>query len=125
MTNLLRHLEEMRLRLGEAARDERALVQALADALNRLDEQLLRDVRTIGTEHERRRGEILGELRDLADGIGMFRQPVAALQAPEELLHHRRTSGFLERIRINAPGDRRQPMSKAESPWSDGATSIN
>ncbi len=123
MAKLLQHLEEMRLRLGEAARDERALVQALADALNRLDEQLLHDVRTIGTEHERRREEILGELRNLADGIGMFRQPLAPPQAPEERLHYGRTNGFLERI--IAPGDRRQPMSKVESPWSDGATSIN
>ncbi len=123
MTKLLQHLEEMRLRLGEAARDERALVQALADALNRLDEQLLRDVRTIGTEHELRREEIHGELRHLADGIGMFRRPLAPPQVPEGLLHHRRTNGLLERI--IAPGDWRQPMSKVESPWSDGATGIN
>jgi len=113
----------MRLRLGEAARDERALVQALADALNRLDEQLLRDVRTIAAEHRQRRGEILGELRDLADGIGMHRQLLAPPQAPEELLRDHRTNGFLERI--IALGDRRQPMSKVENPWSEGAAAIN
>jgi hypothetical protein len=41
MTKLLQHIEEMRARLSEIANGERALVQALNDAFNRLDQQLL------------------------------------------------------------------------------------
>ena len=93
MTKLLQHIEEMRARLSEIASDERALVQALSDAFNRLDQRLLGGVRTIATEHQLRREEILGELHDIADGIGMSRQPLSPPQAPEEL-----ANGFQERI---------------------------
>jgi hypothetical protein len=93
MTRLLQHIEDMRVHLSEVVRDEQALVQALGDALNRLDQQLLGGVRTIATEHQLRREEILGELHDIADGIGMSRQPLAPPQAPEEL-----ANGFQERI---------------------------
>ena len=82
MTKLLQHIEEMRVRLSEIAGDEQTLVQALGDALSRLDQQLLRDVRSIATEHEIRREEILGELQGLAIGIGMFRPPLGAPQEP-------------------------------------------
>ena len=58
MRQLLQHIEEMRVRLSEIASGEQALVQALGDALNRLDQQLLRGVRTITTEHELRRGVV-------------------------------------------------------------------
>ena len=75
MTKLLQHIEEMRVRLSEIAGDEQTLVQALGDALSRLDQQLLHDVRSIATEHEIRREEILGELQGLAIGIGMFQPP--------------------------------------------------
>ena len=85
MTKLLQHIEEMRVRLSEIAGDEQTLVQALGDALSRLDQQLLRDVRSIATEHEIRREEILGELQGLAIGIGMFRPPLGAPQATEEI----------------------------------------
>jgi len=93
MTKLLQHIEEMRVRLSEIAGDEQALVQALGDAFKRLDQQLLRNVRTTAADHELRREEILGELHDIADGIGMSRQPLAPPQAPEEL-----ANGFRERI---------------------------
>jgi hypothetical protein len=111
MTKLLQHIEEMRVRLSEIAGDEQALVQALGDALNRLDQQLLRDVRSIAGEHELRREEILGELQGLAGGIGMFRPPLGQSAAPEEI-PHRRTNGFQQRI---APGDWRQATSNIEN----------
>jgi hypothetical protein len=113
MTKLVQYIEEMRVRLSEIARDEQALVQGLGDALNRLDQQLLGGVRTIATEHEQRREDILGELQDLADGIGMIRQPLGAPAAPEELPPYRRTNGFQERI--VGPRDWRQAISKAPS----------
>ena len=112
MTKLLQHIEEMRVRLSEIASDEQALVQALGDALDRLDQQLLRDVRSIATEHELRREEILGELQGLAGGIGMFRAPLAAPPAPEELPNYRRANGLQQRI--VAPGDWRQATSNIE-----------
>ena len=108
MTKLLQHIEEMRARLSEIASDEWALVQALSDAFNRLDQQLLGGVRTIATEHQLRREEILGELQDLA----VFRQPLAPPQAPEELLPSRRANGFK---RILGPRDWRKSISKAPS----------
>jgi hypothetical protein len=112
MTKLLQHIEEMRVRLSEIAGDEQALVQALGDALSRLDQQLLRDVRSIASEHEVRREEILGELQGLAGGIGMFRPPLGAPPAPDELAPLRRASGFQQRI---APGDWRQATSNIEN----------
>jgi hypothetical protein len=111
MTKLLQHIEEMRVRLSEIAGDEQSLVKALGDALDRLDQQLLRHVRSIATEHELRREEILGELQGLAGGIGMFRQPLSAPQSPEELAPYRRPTGFQQRI---APGDWRQATSNIE-----------
>jgi hypothetical protein len=113
MTKLLQHIEEMRLRLSEIASDEQTLVQALGDALDRLDQQLLRDVRSVAADHELRREEILGELQGLAGGIGMFRTPLAGPPPAEELPHHRRTNGFQQRI--VAPGDWRQATTNIEN----------
>ncbi len=113
MMKLTQYIEDMRVRLSEIARDEQALVQALADALNQLDQQLLGGVRTIATEHELRREDILGELQGLADGIGMVRQPLGAAKAPEELPPYRRNNGFQERI--VGPRDWRQAISKVPS----------
>jgi hypothetical protein len=113
MTKLLQHIEEMRIRLSEIASGERVLVQALGDALNRLDQQLLRGVRMIATEHWLRREEILGELWDLAGGIGMVRQPPVAPQAPDELPPQRRGNGFQERV--IGPRDWRQALSNRPS----------
>jgi hypothetical protein len=113
MTKLMQYVEEMRVRLSEIARDEQALVQKLGDALNRLDQQLLGGVRTIATEHELRREDILGELQGLADSIGMVRQPLGAPQAPDELPPYRHANGFRERI--VGPRDWRQAIGKAPS----------
>ena len=93
MTKLLQHIEEMRLRLSEIASDEQQLVQALGDALDRLDQQLLHDVRSIASDHELRREEILGELQGLAGGIGMLGKRVAQL---------RKTGEFRSQCRVGA-----------------------
>ena|SRR5689334_11043927 len=113
MTKLLQHIEEMRLRLSEIASDEQQLVQALGDALDRLDQQLLHDVRSVASDHELRREEILGELQGLAGGIGMFRAPLAAPQPAEELPNYRRANGFQQRI--VSPGDWRQATNNIEN----------
>ena len=83
MRPLLQQLEEMHIRIAETATHEERLVKALADALTRLDDQLLQDVQSIATEHEVRRTAILGELQGLASSIGMFQapRPSAAIEA--------------------------------------------
>ena len=79
LTNLHPHIEEMRTCLSQMADMERSQVQNLSDALNHIDQQLLQDVRRVGTEHQDRRGSILNELQALARTIGQFlptREPV-------------------------------------------------
>jgi hypothetical protein len=79
-------VEEMSSRLGQIADAEQALVRALGEALSRVDQQLLQDVRNLTIEHETRRGAILHELQGLAARIGAFpaaREPVAGLEYME------------------------------------------
>jgi hypothetical protein len=111
MTKLLQHIEDMRLRLKEISNNEQVLVKALGDALNRLDQQLLRDVRTIANEHEARREAILGELQGLAAGIGMFHTPIHPALAREELPTYMPAPAHQPSI---APGDWRQAASNIE-----------
>ncbi|MFA5958406.1 hypothetical protein [Hyphomicrobium sp.] len=66
MTDLSKNVEEMLSRLADNARTEQDFVQTLSDALRRVDEQLLRDVRNVSLQHELRREAILGELQELA-----------------------------------------------------------
>jgi hypothetical protein len=47
------------------------VVEALGDALNRLDQEILQNIRNIAAGHEARRGAILNELQALAGSIGM------------------------------------------------------
>jgi len=83
MRKLLEQLEDMHIRVAEAATHEEALIKALGDALERLDQQLLSDVQTIASEHQARRTAILGELHGLASSIGMFQSPPAQHAAIE------------------------------------------
>ena len=80
MTKMIELVEEMRARLNQIAEAEHTLVRALGEALSRVDQKLLQDVRSITTDHESRRGAILHELQALALRIGAF--PVAREQAP-------------------------------------------
>jgi hypothetical protein len=66
MTDLSKNVEDMLSRLAENARTEQDFVRTLSDALRRVDEQLLRDVRNVSLQHELRREAILGELQELA-----------------------------------------------------------
>jgi hypothetical protein len=76
MSKMIQLVEEMRTRLTEIARSEQALVSALGEALSRVDQRLLQDVRLITSEHEVRRSAILLELQSLASRIGAFpREP--------------------------------------------------
>jgi hypothetical protein len=72
LTQLTPHIEEMRTKLADTADAERALVQSLSDALNRMDQDTMQGVRTMAAEHEARRAGILEELQALAASIGTF-----------------------------------------------------
>ncbi len=66
MTGISKNVEEMLSRLAENARTEQDFIHTLSDALRRVDEQLLRDVRNVALQHELRREAILGELQELS-----------------------------------------------------------
>jgi hypothetical protein len=63
---------ETRTGSGDTVADMQTLIQSLGDGLGGLDDQLLRDLRGIGSEHEMRREEILRELQVLANSIGFL-----------------------------------------------------
>ncbi len=86
MTKMIQLVEEMGARLSQIADAENELVRALGEALSRVDQKLLQDVRNITTEHEARRGAILHELQGLAARIGAFpaaREPMPGVQYAE------------------------------------------
>lgn len=66
MTGLPQNLELMLARLTDNSKSELELVRALADAIRRVDEQMLREVRNVALQHEMRREAIFGELQDIA-----------------------------------------------------------
>ena len=82
MTKLRQHIDEMRTNVTQTATGEQSLVKSLGDALNHVDQQLLRDLRKVAAEHEARRAVIFNELQALACSIGVFQPPpdVAAIQ---------------------------------------------
>jgi hypothetical protein len=81
LTELTPHINEMRTKLSQTAEHERSLTQSLSDALKRMDQETLRNVRNISAEHEARRAGILIELQALAASIGTF-QPAREQQVP-------------------------------------------
>ncbi len=72
MAKLLQQIAHVSTHLAETFRNEQALVKSLADDLNNLDQQLLRDIRQVAADHQIRRGTIFNALVDLAGSIGMF-----------------------------------------------------
>ena len=72
MSKLRQHVEDMRTSVTQTASNEQSLVKSLGDALNHVDQQLLRDIRKVAAEHEARRAVIFNELQALAHTIGAF-----------------------------------------------------
>ena len=72
MSKLIEYVDEMRARLDEVSGTEKLLIRALDDALRRVDQDLLADVRDVTIAHEARRVAILQELQGLASRIGAF-----------------------------------------------------
>lgn len=79
-TTLPENIEELLVRLADNSRGELDLVRTLGDAIRRVDEQLLREVRSVTLAHEIRREAILGELHHLANRLCAL--PVATHHQP-------------------------------------------
>jgi hypothetical protein len=114
MRPLLQQLEEMHIRIAETATHEERLVKAMADALTRLDDQLMQDVQSIATEHESRRTAILGELQGLASSIGMFQLPRPAIEA--EATAYTPIAGDWREATSNIREDHDAPVSALAAP---------
>lgn len=84
MTKLRQHIDEMRAGLTQTSTGEQSLVKGLGDALNQIDQELLRDIRKVATEHEARRAVIFNELQALACNIGVFQPPPAMDAIPQQ-----------------------------------------
>ena len=84
MTKMLQYVEDMSARLAEVAATEQTLIRALGDALSRVDQELLADVRDLTMAHEARRVAILTELQGLAQRIGSFPGPAEVLPSIED-----------------------------------------
>jgi hypothetical protein len=92
MARLSEHIEHVRRRLTEITETEEVLIRALDEALARIDQKLLREVRDVTAAHEARRGAILAELEALAVRIGAFPSPHEAIDALEEAPRHTLTA---------------------------------
>ncbi len=115
MTKLHQYVEEMRARLTEVSETERTLIRELDDALCRLDQRLLADVRDLTTEHEARRIAVLSELQTLASRMGAFpasADPLTALE--DETPAHLNGYAALDAEQAAAAGDWRQAVSKID-----------
>lgn len=75
MSKMNELVDELRQQLGTIGDSEQSLVASLREALNRYDQKLLQDVRSLAAEHEVRRGAILNELHTLAKRMGAFPAP--------------------------------------------------
>ncbi|RUO98784.1 hypothetical protein [Hyphomicrobium sp.] len=88
MSGLSKNIEEMLSRLADNARTEQDFVQTLSEALRRVDEQLLRDVRNVSLQHELRREAILGELQELATRLCALPVRGPAVPAIDQQMMH-------------------------------------
>ena len=83
MTKMIELVEEMGAKIAHIKDTERELLRALGEALNRVDQRLLQNVREITSEHGTRRGATLHELQCLAARIGSFptsRRPITGIE---------------------------------------------
>jgi len=75
MSKMNELVDGLRQQLNTIGDSEQTLVASLREALNRYDQKLLQDVRSLAAEHEVRRGAILSELHTLAKRMGAFPSP--------------------------------------------------
>ena len=116
MTGLHQNIEDILARLLEKSRGELDLVRTLADAIRRVDEHLLREVRSVTLQHEVRREAIFGELQNLATRLCSL--PVmngAASMAAIDQQTHTNGHAAMDAVQSNAGG----------ADWRQAAQNIN
>ena len=85
MTHLHQNVDDMLAELTERSQTEKEFVRRLSDAIRRVDDQLLRDVRNVSLQHEVRREAILGELQTLAGRLCALPARAAPMVAIDQL----------------------------------------
>ena len=69
MTALPDNIEALLDKLTANSRNELELIRTLSEAIRRVDDQLLREIRSVSVAHEIRRETIVGELQTLANRL--------------------------------------------------------
>ncbi len=110
MTGLPENIEQLLTELVEKSRHEMNIMLALADAIRRTDEQLLREVRNVTLHHEMRREEIKGELQTLATRLCSL--PGRQLPDTTNGSLHRQHNAISDRNHHNGP----PPLSRKNWP---------
>jgi hypothetical protein len=116
MTGLHQNIEDILARLLEKSRGELDLIRTLADAIRRVDEHLLREVRSVTLQHEVRREAIFGELQNLATRLCSL--PVmngAASMAAIDQQTHTNGHAAIDAVQSNVGG----------ADWREAAQNIN
>lgn len=87
MTALPENIETLLDKLTENSRNEMDLIRTLAEAVRRVDDQLLREVRSVAIAHEIRREAIVGELQTLANRLCALPARALDVSAKPSIVH--------------------------------------
>ena len=112
MAGLQQNIQQMLMRLTENSRTELDIVRALADGIRRVDEQMLREVRSAAMQHELRREAIFGELQELASRLCAM--PARDVMTAINRRDYAYTPAAIERTASNVGGDWPQGAQKIE-----------
>jgi hypothetical protein len=115
MTGLPENIEHILQRLTENSKTELDIVRALADGIRRVDEQMLREVRSVALQHEVRREAIFGELQELASRLCVMpsRNVMTAINN-RDYVHKPAAIGGKGINGLNGGGDWRQAAQKID-----------
>jgi hypothetical protein len=119
MKKIYHHVEEMRVQLAEASTSELALIRSLSDALRRIDDKLLSELRNVTVEHESRRAAIMGEVLTLAGRLCALPEPQQAAPAAGSIEHAR-----YARVATPAAGDDAVIVNGGAGDWRQAARNI-
>lgn len=128
MKSVLEQIEEMRTRLTQTNTNERALVRSLGEALNRIDDELLHEVRMVTAQYNARRSAIMEELQTLAATIGTLpnysHHPMAALEDEESGSLPQDETDPGELPHYEPPAVDHQPRVLGRGDWRQATTNI-
>lgn len=100
MTVLSENVEELLKRLETNSKSELNLIRALAEAIREVDDQTLRELRTLSLQHELRRESILGELQLFASR--MCQLPARSVPTQRRTIDHHAQNGAHDAHRATA-----------------------